>query len=164
VGNRSPLAKLAIIIALTLALILVVLVCMWLFEPQEQARPPSQPEPAAAPASAASTPLAAPELEALTARASAADTPAAVVTTNATLIVICRAKETGQPFSGAEVYVDPLKPRHGKVPQPPGTHGQLGDMLTTAADGRVEFEIPPGIPTRLGLHPKRPGLCEGTNA
>jgi hypothetical protein len=73
------------------------------------------------------------------------------------LVVICRAKETGAPLSGQNVQVSVLNPPNGVVPVGTGTHGRLNEKLTTGSDGRVEYELPAGVPTRLSSYPEKRG-------
>ncbi len=73
------------------------------------------------------------------------------------LLVLCRAKETGAPLSGQRICVSVLNRPNGIVPVGTGTHGQLNELLTTGGDGRVEYELPAGVPTRLSSYPEKHG-------
>jgi len=81
-----------------------------------------------------------------------------VASTQSTLLVVtCRAKETGAPLAGQTVHLSELNPPRGAIPVGTGTHGRLNEMLTTGGDGRVEYELPPGVPTRLSSFPEERG-------
>src|SRR5260221_5197363 len=75
---------------------------------------------------------------------------------DALLVVLCRAKETGAPL--AEQWVHVYAELHPcALPQGTPANGKPGEILVTAADGRVEYEIAPGTPAHLTANPKKFG-------
>jgi hypothetical protein len=73
------------------------------------------------------------------------------------LLVLCKSKETGAALAGQVVHLCELQPPSGVVPVGKGLHGRLGELLTTDAAGRVEYELAAGVPATLSVHPEKHG-------
>jgi len=72
------------------------------------------------------------------------------------LVVICRAKETGAPLAEQDVHLY-SEIKSGPIPNGTGSHGTLGEMLATGADGRVEYEVPAATALHLSSNPRKFG-------
>ncbi len=135
---------------LPLILIVLVLLGAWMIWPQAEPRAPLNVEPDATealPARPASNDAkvetATPAIERIEAVSTTA--PAA----SAHLHVRCIARGGQRPLAGVRVHLVEVRQGSYRAGQGVSSRGKLGDELVTGADGRVDFEVTPGLVLRL---------------